>query len=231
MSRAAAHTSSSSVMAPVSGSCSATRPRSGTSGRPPTCSSAPWPARSAPPASGSCSQVWDVTVPRDCAHCRGGRHHARAGRRVQRDCEHAARSRSACAAHRLPDGHWWRDRSADGALFASAVEVMPARTARCAVSNHAPRDRRDFCGDDGSSRQRSCYGEQRSYRSTALCSAADRRTAWRRGHPALAGQTRLAESLLPPERGFLFRGLPEDVLQRGSDVVVFSRLIRNASIR
>src|SRR5690606_8616859 len=35
------------------------------------------------------------------------------------------------------------------------------------------------------------------------------------------GQTRLAESLLPPESGFGFRGLPDDVLRRGSDVVVY----------
>jgi hypothetical protein len=35
------------------------------------------------------------------------------------------------------------------------------------------------------------------------------------------GQTRLAESLLPPARAFSFRGLPADVLQRGSDVIVY----------
>ena len=35
------------------------------------------------------------------------------------------------------------------------------------------------------------------------------------------GQARLAESLLPPETGLVFRGLPADVLQRGSDVIVF----------
>lgn len=34
-------------------------------------------------------------------------------------------------------------------------------------------------------------------------------------------QTRLAQSLLPPESGLAFRGLPDDVLRRGSDVVVF----------
>ncbi|HSJ30614.1 MAG TPA: hypothetical protein VK933_04215 [Longimicrobiales bacterium] len=35
------------------------------------------------------------------------------------------------------------------------------------------------------------------------------------------GQARLAESLLPPETGLVFRGLPQDVLRRGSDVIVF----------
>ena len=35
------------------------------------------------------------------------------------------------------------------------------------------------------------------------------------------GQARLAESLLPPESGFQFRGLPQDVLRRGADVVVY----------
>lgn len=35
------------------------------------------------------------------------------------------------------------------------------------------------------------------------------------------GQARLAQSLLPPESGLTFRGLPPDVLQRGSDVVVY----------
>ena len=35
------------------------------------------------------------------------------------------------------------------------------------------------------------------------------------------GQTRLAQSLLPPESGLSFRGLPGDVLRRGRDVVVF----------
>ena len=35
------------------------------------------------------------------------------------------------------------------------------------------------------------------------------------------GQTRLAESLLPSEMAFSFRGLPGDVLRRGTDVVVF----------
>ena len=35
------------------------------------------------------------------------------------------------------------------------------------------------------------------------------------------GQARLAQSLLPPERGLSFPGLPEDVLQRGSDIIVY----------
>lgn len=35
------------------------------------------------------------------------------------------------------------------------------------------------------------------------------------------GQVRLAESLLPPESGFTFPGLPTDILRRGSDVIVY----------
>ncbi|MGH7447425.1 MAG: peptidase MA family metallohydrolase, partial [Longimicrobiales bacterium] len=35
------------------------------------------------------------------------------------------------------------------------------------------------------------------------------------------GQARLAQSLLPPESGFSFPGLPADVLQRGNDVIVY----------
>lgn len=35
------------------------------------------------------------------------------------------------------------------------------------------------------------------------------------------GQARLAESLLPPEAALSFRGLPPDILRRGSDIVVY----------
>ena len=35
------------------------------------------------------------------------------------------------------------------------------------------------------------------------------------------GQARLAESLLPPASGFVFPGLPQDILQRGRDVIVY----------
>jgi hypothetical protein len=57
-----------------------------------------------------------------------------------------------------------------------------------------------------------------------LASAASRQVDVRRGDVVIRhwpGQTRLAESLLPPERGFAFRGLPPDILQRGSDVIVY----------
>jgi hypothetical protein len=35
------------------------------------------------------------------------------------------------------------------------------------------------------------------------------------------GQSRLAESLVPPSSGFVFPGLPPDILQRGSDIIVY----------
>lgn len=60
----------------------------------------------------------------------------------------------------------------------------------------------------------------------ALCAtaAASQQFDVRRGDVVIrhgSGQTRLAQSLLPPESGFAFRGLPADILQRGSDVIVY----------